>query len=89
MVQLETPGLQTQADLKLRPSQEKFKEPPPRKPAVFGFVKASLPYSLGNLNKQVTVALLVVFVMVQQRGYTCRAVTHAFVACDVCLHVQH
>ena len=52
MVQLD-PSLHGKVDLKLRPSQEKFKETLPQKQAVFGFVAASLPYKLGNLNKQV------------------------------------
>lgn len=64
------PSLPGQTDLALRPSQEKFKEPSPCKPAVFGFVKASLPYNLGNLNKQVIVAALslVLQVTVTQLG---------------------
>ncbi|KAL3143108.1 hypothetical protein ABBQ38_003381 [Trebouxia sp. C0009 RCD-2024] len=51
VVQLQ-PGLQEPFDLQLRPSQEKFKETLLQKQAVFGLVATSLPYKLGNLNKQ-------------------------------------
>lgn len=54
VVQLQ-PGLQEPFDLQLRPSQEKFKETLLQKQAVFGLVATSLPYKLGNLNKQVCI----------------------------------
>ena len=52
MVQLQ-PGKHERSDLQLRPSQQKFKETLPQNQAVFGLVATSLPYKLGNLNKQV------------------------------------